>query len=156
MNKSRRWILLIVTTVFCSGVFIAYWWSGGQPPVFHVNEIAEIEVHLSNMEDRQAAAEIATRDPVKIESVLTALAKGRMTQDHKCGASGNITLHRTDGEKVSIGILSGHHAEFYEFRVYPLNGSGYRIYRTEREPFLHAMAELGLTKLVLCQTSNLG
>ena len=145
----KRWclILVVLASLVGAGVLIVLLSFDRRSPAFTVDEIAAIEVHLSDWGDQQTAAKVRTHDATKIQAVITELAKGVRTSDHKCGDSGNIILHRKDGGQVQISILSGHHAQFYEFRVSRSGDSGYRIFKTERAPFLHAMAKLGLTKL---------
>jgi hypothetical protein len=147
MTNNRRLTFVVVAFLLSAGALLALLSPDWHPLTFKASEITSIEVHLAALSDRQTAAKVITHDPTKIQVVLTEIAKGKQTRDHKCGESGNLTLHRKDGGSVDIGILSGHHAEYYEFRVFRASGSGYSIYRTERAPFLEAMATLGLPEL---------
>lgn len=137
----------VFAMISCAVVVLGLFLYDRSPLHIEVNEVAEVEVHLSKIDKRQNAADVITHDAAAIQELLTEVGRGVRTEDHKCGESGRIVVHRTDGSKIRIGILAGHYKDFYEFRVFASDSSGYRIFRSDRASFLRAMAKLGLPEL---------
>jgi hypothetical protein len=117
----------------------------GKPIDLDTSKFEAVDIRLYDWAERQNATEVRSIDAVKIEALLAVLQSGEATKDHKCGTSGQITLHRKNGSIIKIGILAGHDPNFYEFRVF--HGERYDIFRTDRDRFLKAMADLGVNKL---------
>lgn len=116
-----------------------------KPAAFDPGAVESVDVSLMDQwGGRQKGAAASTREPHKVEALVAVLRKARPTDDHKCADSGRITLHRSEGETLEIGILAGHNSNYYEFRAYRNSDRGYDMYRIKREPFLEAMAALGL------------
>jgi hypothetical protein len=118
-----------------------------RPSEFDPGEVESIDARLNDWQDRQQAAQASTDDPDKIEALVGVLRKGEPTKDHKCGDSGRLTLQGPGDRTWEVGILAGHNCRYYEFRVYRAQDRGYDIYRVEREPFVTAMAAIGLDRL---------
>lgn len=109
------------------------------------DDIEAIEIQLKAVPARQKAAKVSSKDKNKIKALLAVLRSAEETRDHKCGDSGQIILKRKDKGESKIGILAGHNESYYEFRVY--EAKHYRIFRTERDSFQEAMADLGVGDL---------
>jgi hypothetical protein len=92
---------------------------------------------------------VKTDDKDEISHLLAGLRRARETKDHKCGDVGHLTIHLRSGGVVKLGILPGHHSDYYEFRLYSGKewGSRYVIYRVPIRPFTSGMKQLGITDL---------
>jgi hypothetical protein len=140
MPTVRNRILLALVVALVPGC-------GGPPPIVASADVEALDIHLDAWGEEQKAAAVSTRDAGKIDALLAVLRTGGGASDHKCGDGGTITLRLRGGGETKIGILAGHDAGFYEFRVYPKTGSGYDLYRVKRGPFLEAMAGAGAVGL---------
>jgi hypothetical protein len=118
-----------------------------QPSRFEPGTVEAVDVQLE--EWGQPVAKVSSRDEAKVQALVRVLRTGLSTGDHKCGDSGRLMLHYPNGGTQRIGILAGHDSRYYEFRVYDRSGSDYAMYYVDREPFLKAMAGLGLERLDL-------
>jgi len=118
-----------------------------RPPDFPTGSVESVDIELNAWGTRQKAARARSADAGKIEALLAVLRKAKLTEDHKCGDTGRLTFRRKDGSEVKFGILAGHDERYHEFRAY--KGSGYRIFRVQRAPFLKAMRDLNAGDLDL-------
>lgn len=120
---------------------------GRKPSAFEPGDVETVDARMADGGNRQHAAKTSSSDARRIDALLGVLRKGEPAADHKCVDGGHITLHEKGGGELKIGILTGHDARYYEFRVYRGKGEGYDMFRVEREPFLKAMTGLGLDVL---------
>lgn len=116
-----------------------------KPPALVSREIATVDVNVYPLADRQAA-HVSTAEQPKIEALAQVLRSGTLVEDHKCGDTGRISFHFTDGHALELGILAGHDDRFYEYRLYAPSGD-YSVFHVDRRPFLTAVANLGLPEL---------
>jgi hypothetical protein len=116
-------------------------------PEFKVGQTITLTIVREGPPGEAPVEEQVTTDRVKIASLLAVLRGASPAKDHKCSDSRLVFLDQRDGRRVQIGTLAGHDSRYYEFRLY--RGSDYDIYRVERQPFLDAMAGLGVTEIDL-------
>jgi len=140
MPFARCPILFALATILIPGCV-------GTSPAVAMEDVEAIDIHLDTWGERQKAADTSTQDAGKIEGLLAVLRTAARTTDHKCGDTGTITLRLRGGAKKKIGILAGHDARYYDFRVYRGTGERYDMYRVKRAPFLEAMAGVGANGL---------
>jgi hypothetical protein len=121
---------------------------GKKPLTFEPGHVEAIDAYQVHVSPQQAPAKVSNSETAKIEALLAVLRTGEPAADHKCVDDMHVILHRKGGSEQKVGGLAGHDAYYYEFRVYHDKGEGYDMFRVEREPFLKAMAALGLDGLV--------
>lgn len=144
-RKLFLWVSAATLLVLCVvGVGYLVW--APRPPDIAPGSVEIVEIELRAVTSRQKADKASSRDPMKIETLLALLRKGKATDDHKCGDSGKVLIRKKDGSELKIGVLAGHDVKNYEFRVYQSGlYSQYDIFRVERPAFLKAIADFGIT-----------
>lgn len=145
MKLNRRRLALL--GVF--GLIVALFWAYRHQPA--ISSIDASSIHSLDVtfgpwgEDFTVAAGGHTNDSRSIANLIDALRTAELTQDHKCGSRGVITLHRTMKRNLQLQFLPGHHAEWYEFRY---AGS---VYRVPKQDFVNAMKTIGVEVPLECQ-----
>jgi hypothetical protein len=125
-----------------------FWMSPRRQPNLPQEAFQTLGIQL-HAERNQPPQTVTSTDAVKIAALVKVLRSGEPTDDHKCADSGELTLQLASGEKRSLGILPGHHAPYYEFRLRATNGRNYEMYRVDRAALLAALADFGITKVDL-------
>lgn len=147
----RRRPALLLTLIAVTGLTAMVLHREFQPsiPTTDVAAVASIEVHLTaqppepTTENGQAATRMRIADRTQIQAVLDVFSRAERGSEHKCGASGTVTIYRADGGSEVLDILPGHDPAFYEYRY-----AG-RINRVERVGFLSALQALGVGRVKL-------
>ncbi len=93
------------------------------------------------------AIEIDTAEASRFLPLLNILSAAKPSTDHKCGDNGSILLRKRDGNAIRIGLLEGHNARSYEYRLYHNSGSkSYTVYSVDKSALFKAFVPLGLSE----------
>ena len=98
--------------------------------------VAEGVPDVSGARSAEIAA-VATVDRDTLDALTAVLTKAERTQDHKCGACGELVVRRSFGRTVRFGYLPGHDTNWYEVQY---RGKHYRMPRAE---FLAVVRRMG-------------
>jgi len=78
-------------------------------------------------------------DRAVIDQLVATLSLARSAEEHKCPSLGTI-FFVTETANMTIGILPGHDADFYEFR------EGGTLFRLSRDAFINSLVAAGINR----------
>ena len=148
----RHPLLVVAATAFLVTAAIGLnWWYWPSVPTASVEKVQSIEIYLMPVEISdgidlnrgQDEVRVTITDSAQIGAFLDLFRAAEQVSEHKCGASGTITIRRKDGATEEIGILPGHDPAYYEYRY------GGRINRVNRESLLAALRAVGIRQVKL-------
>jgi hypothetical protein len=85
-------------------------------------------------------------DISRVLPLLELLSRAKPATDHKCGDNGSILIRKRDGNAIRIGLLEGHDARSYEYRLYHDSGpKSYTVYSVDKTMLFKAFGLLGLS-----------
>jgi hypothetical protein len=147
----RSWRLKFLAVIFLAWGIYSFW-PASLAPEFPIDDVACLSVEGFRVDANGnvfANRNPLTKDPGSARDVLRVMQRGWNTGDHKRGDDAWLIFERADGVPLEFGILPGHDSRYYEYRVYAFGRRTYRIFRMDRQPFLAAMASVGVTDLDL-------
>ncbi|HKB02431.1 MAG TPA: hypothetical protein VKD90_09430 [Gemmataceae bacterium] len=141
-KQSKRLLTVLVVIAIISmilGLVLPFL----QKPRFVADEIAAVEVSLIELPD-QPEWQVTSADAAAIAALVEVLNTGDRVVRIMGEPTGTITLRQVNGDFI-LDFRPGDEDEYYEFRV--RCGTPRGIYRVERQAFLSAMADLGVSDL---------
>lgn len=145
MRTIRR---LALVAVLVSAAF--YFWPAKPAPLLPILQVKSLDIEIRKLDGNEFRwKSSSSTDVVRIQTLLQVMQTAKGTSDHKCGDSGRLSFQLESGPPLKIGILAGHDADYYEYRVYQANERGYDIFKVDRAEFLQAMNDLGQLDLDL-------
>jgi len=141
--------LLIALLLFVIPAACYYVWTGYlRQPALLADRVELVEISLHDQMGNKTQQTLS-KDPAKISALVEVLRTGKPASDHKCGNSGKVTLVLFGDTKIELGLLAGHHPEYYEFRLYTNDWRQYEMYRVDRAAFLAALESMQITQVDL-------
>ena len=139
-------LIAIVVLALC----IFYAWPLKPPPEFPVRQVTSLNVELRTFDQNGVISRtFESNDIERTRKLLQVMQAGTGADDHKCGDTGTVLFQNAGGPPLKFGILAGHDPGYYEYRYYSSVDRPYDLFKVDRQLFLAAMAELGVTDLDL-------
>ena len=112
----KRWSLrtLLLLILLAAGYYV--WTAYLRRPSLVAEQVEWVQTALHDQMGNKTQQSYR-KDRAQITALVDVLRTGKPTRDHKCGDSGSITLEPFGYGSTKLGLLAGHHPEFYEFRL---------------------------------------
>ena len=134
-------LILLAIVVAAVGVMYDRW---HRPPPARGLQADQVSRLRMTFLYQETAGERVIKGREPIQALLTLIAKGERTHEHRCASLGDLYFDLNDGRSVHVGILPGHNDGFYEFRC----DDG--IFHVDRTTMLEVMHRAGVgTELLI-------
>jgi hypothetical protein len=141
-------LILLAAVVAVAGVTYVRWHRPPSARGLQTDQVSRLRMIFLYQE---TAGERVIEGREQIQALLTLIAKGERTREHRCANLGELYFDLHDGRSVHVGLLPGHKDGYYEFRC---DGGIFHIDRTTMLEVMHR-AGVGRELLISNLENNL-